>query len=453
MSIDDNVDVIGSSLQNIKTAIEAKGVTPSGNITTYAAAIGQIQGSTPVEIDGVTITKNTNNELQTVGVINDNSGNAVKVWVGTQAEFDAITTKDPSTMYYITDQEEKPVQSARNIGEIVMSTIPLTDVGLHLLDGTLINGNGTYKNFVDYMKGLVTDYPNLFVSEEDWQTSVSTYGVCGKFVYDSVANTVRLPKITGILEGTTDVTALGDLVEAGLPVHTHTRGTMDITGEVWNFASMQSNEIGITCSGAFGASGRVEKTGYGTATSSDHDDGFSFVASRTWTGSTSNPNYAVSINDTNTVQPQTIKTFYYIVIATSTKTDIQVDIDEIATDLNYKADTDLTNCTDVANIKMAHNAMPSNTDTVFTPAYNTNYTMPADGYLTILGTATANYGYVALRNVTRNYTTIAYGIPVNNAGQTWQPVKKGDVCYCYGWQSTCSGVSFVYAVGSESEAS
>jgi hypothetical protein len=37
------------------------------------------------------------------------------------------------------------------------------------------------------------------------------------------------------------------------------------------------------------------------------------------------------------------KVLYYIVVATSTKTDIEVDIDEIATDLNGKADVDLSN--------------------------------------------------------------------------------------------------------------
>ena len=37
--------------------------------------------------------------------------------------------------------------------------------------------------------------------------------------------------------------------------------------------------------------------------------------------------------------------YYYIVAATSTKTNIEVDIDEIATDLNGKADADLGNCT------------------------------------------------------------------------------------------------------------
>jgi hypothetical protein len=39
-----NLSTIDGSLSDIKTAIVAKGVTPSGNITTYATAIGQISG-------------------------------------------------------------------------------------------------------------------------------------------------------------------------------------------------------------------------------------------------------------------------------------------------------------------------------------------------------------------------------------------------------------------------
>ena len=44
--------------------------------------------------------------------------------------------------------------SARNIGEIVTSNIPLTDAGLHELDGSLIQGNGIYSAFVNYIKTL-----------------------------------------------------------------------------------------------------------------------------------------------------------------------------------------------------------------------------------------------------------------------------------------------------------
>ena len=42
MSIDDKLDIIGDSLTDIKGAILNKGVTPSGNITTYASAIEQL---------------------------------------------------------------------------------------------------------------------------------------------------------------------------------------------------------------------------------------------------------------------------------------------------------------------------------------------------------------------------------------------------------------------------
>ena len=37
----------------------------------------------------------------------------------------------------------KPINlGVRNIGEIVASPLPLTDAGLHLLDGSLIQGGG-----------------------------------------------------------------------------------------------------------------------------------------------------------------------------------------------------------------------------------------------------------------------------------------------------------------------
>lgn len=32
----------------------------------------------------------------------DNTGSETKIWVGTQAQYNAITTKDPNTLYHIT---------------------------------------------------------------------------------------------------------------------------------------------------------------------------------------------------------------------------------------------------------------------------------------------------------------------------------------------------------------
>lgn len=62
----------------------------------------ELGGSTA--IDGNTITFNSNDEIQTIGVI-DSSNNtiALKLWTGTRAEYDAITTKDSNTLYHIKD--------------------------------------------------------------------------------------------------------------------------------------------------------------------------------------------------------------------------------------------------------------------------------------------------------------------------------------------------------------
>lgn len=210
--------------------------------------------------------------------------------------------------------------SSRNIGEIVASTIPLTDAGLHLLDGALIQGGGIYSAFVTYIAGLDLT-ANCFCTEAEWQTSITNYGVCGKFVYDSTNNTVRLPKITGILEGTTDVSALGDLVEAGLP---------NITG-FWR--DDEARTMSYSNGAFYGEQIYARYGGYYTSGDGTSTFNHKFDASR------SNAIYGNS----NTVQPQTIKVLYYIVVATSTKTNIQVDIDEIATDLNGKADVDLSN--------------------------------------------------------------------------------------------------------------
>jgi len=198
---------------------------------------------------------------------------------------------------------------SRNIGEIIQSTIPLTDAGLHLLDGALISSAGSYAKFVNYIAGLVTDYPDLFVSESDWQSAVTTYGVCGKFVYDSTNNTVRLPKITGFTEGTTDVTALGDLIEAGLPNIT---GSFDGRGN-GNGTSGWGGALVSKGTGVFNVSYKTgTNSAYGVAETNNtvHYDVATFNASN------SNPIYGKS----STVQPQSIKVLYYIVIANSTVT-------------------------------------------------------------------------------------------------------------------------------------
>ena len=233
------------------------------------------------------------------------------------------TTKGTITLNQSSDQTIAFDASARNIGEIIQSTIPLTDAGLHLLDGSVIQGDGIYSDFYDYMVNVYNTYPQLFVTETEWQQYVATDGVCNRFVLDTTNKTIRLGLLTGFIEGTNSLSDLGALTAAGVP---------NITGRV---VYGNGGDIGVNAqyvSGAFYAdTGTNIKSSSSGSQTNNHP--LLFDASR------SSPIYGRS----NTVQPQSIKVLYYIVIATSTKTDIQVDIDEIATDLNGKADIDLSN--------------------------------------------------------------------------------------------------------------
>lgn len=218
----------------------------------------------------------------------------------------------------LSDYARTNTLNGRLIGEIIQSALPLTDAGVHLLDGSQIQNSGIYAQFCTYVANLQADYPDLFCTEAEFTASVEAYGSCGKFV--NGASYIRLPKVSDILQGTTDVTAVGDLIEAGLP---------NITG-------------GFKLAG--GAGGL--DYGYGAFYT---PSGSSFVQS-SWSGSISGP---ASFDASRSSQyykdnvtkptPQTIKALLYICVATSVKTPVEANIDNIATDLNNKLDRDLSN--------------------------------------------------------------------------------------------------------------
>lgn len=182
-------------------------------------------------------------------------------------------------------------------------------------------------------------------AEQNWQTFVQKNGMCGKFVYDSSANTVRLPKITGYLDGTLNPEILGDLVEINI-------GTSNI---------------------------KLKGT----------------------------------------------KVYHYIVVATSTKTDIEVNIDNIVTDLNNKADKDgLYASTTFDNLTLG--------------ASGSTYVAPANGLFSLSKNTTASgQSIVAFINNTWSTSGIS-DISVQ--------VKKGDsVKINYTTEGATNYFRFVYA--------
>ena len=176
----------------------------------------------------------------------------------------------------------------------------MTDAGLHLLDGTLLP-YGIYKEFIDYIADLYTENPsaNYFCTESEWQTSVNTYGVCGKFVYDSTNNTVRLPKVTGKIDGTTDINALGDLEPLFVRLPNITGSWATVTdGTQLSSAIYQIADYGTDLfdTGDSGGWGSARKLGFDASRSSSVYSG----------------------NGSNTaIHEQAIKCFIYIVLATS----------------------------------------------------------------------------------------------------------------------------------------
>lgn len=291
-----------------------------GQVYYYDGANWALAAGGSVAIDETTITFNNNDEIQAVAVVDQNTG-IVKTWTGTAAEYDAIVTKDPDTEYIITDDvgESTPIRkdvSERNIGELVYSLVPITDSGLHLLDGDLLDGTGIYADFYGYMADIQATAPQIFCSEADWQTSILTYGVCGKFVIDTANHTIRLPKVTGFVEGTVTPSALGDLIEAGLP---------NITGNV-NGVSNRSFYSSPTADGAFYVDSYGNNAFAGGGGVGNNSALLHLNASRS----------SSIYGNSNTVQPQSVKGYIYMVIANTAKTPVQVDIDNIATDLNNK---------------------------------------------------------------------------------------------------------------------
>lgn len=299
---------------------------------------------------------------------------------------------DGTTIEVAPDGTISSKATGRNIGEVFYSLLPLSDAGLHLVDGSLLPGDGVYAEFVAHVTGLQATHPGLFVTEADWQDSVTQYGVCGKFVYDSTANTLRLPKVTGFIEGTLNATALGDLVEAGLPNIT---GTFNTNGsEYENF----SDSTSVTINGAFSGYWRTQYNIEQKSGTARYVSGFNFDASRS----------SSLYGNSNTVQPQAIKGFIYMVVSNRTKTQITADIDQIAADLQGKADTGLANTVPTAAFAAALNAAGIRTVVETWHSGTEWYRVWSDGWIE-QGGITSGTGRKTV-NLNRQFTNTSYSV-------------------------------------------
>ena len=256
--------------------------------------------------------------------------------------------------------------------------------------------------------------PNQFNTKRNYQWFINTYGVCGQYILDPTNKTITLPRITGILEGVVQSSESNHVVDAGLP---------NITGSfVRNVTTVPlSNATSFSTSGALGMSSGTTSQAYSTTSSS---------ATRA-TGITFNASNSNSIyGNSTTVQPQTVTVYYYIVLSTLTKTDIETDIDNVVTDLNNKADKDFSNCEAQDKINLAIFGFPSSHNIALTlGSSGTVYTMSDNGWLYISKPASSANQYInfSVHDASDNYSYDMAGVSPTSSGtvKLLAPVKKG----------------------------
>lgn len=372
------------------------------------------------------------------------------ITVGGETVHVAPDSVDPVGTDYWQQLDGENTSTSLIPNQTIISELPLTDANLHIKDGALLSGSGAYSAYVDLIAELYNGgtASTSFCTEAEWQTSNTNYGFCNKFVYDSVANTVRLPKVNSLhgaliksYSSTSDWYRIyqdGWVEQGGVRNHTVISVTYLVPFIDTNYYIAKEVNYSGTNAPYFADISFYNLTTTG-ATTRD--------------GSGGNPNYswyACGYCDISDLQVSPI--YEYIVVGTIVKTEIQIDIDQVMADLALKADKDFTNIDNTAKIAIAHNAMPSDTyDDLTLGATGATYTAPADGYAFIQKGTSGTSQSVVIVNTTTNLLSVGAASSGIATG-TFLPVKKGDT---FQVNYTAGGAlvyfRFVYAVGSESE--
>lgn len=347
-------------------------------------------------------------------------------------------------------QLKKWIGSGLPIGTIVPAVGKISDSRFTLLDGKTLAKNGAYREFCEKVVEQVQAGNWFACSQEEYDADLLAYGQCGRFVVEN--DYVRIPKITRFIGATINLSEFGKSFDQSLPQHTHTRGSMNITGGPIHINAYGPGNI---TSGAFTtvATGQSHNDSGGTGVD------ISFNAANAWTGSTSgasDPSYQSGAK----VQPDHVKFPYYMVIGSEgQKEDVTVDINQVYEDINLKADRDelnfyakkdLSNLTAEGKSYASGLGMPSNRYIDLTlGASGSRYTAPANGWYVIAKQASVAGQYWYFANESAG--NLCYSISTHNNNQTVEafiPAKKGDIIgVSYNIDSYTVFFRFVYAEG------
>ena len=323
------------------------------------------------------------------------------------------------------------------LNQTIISELPLTDANLHLKDGALLSGSGAYSDYVDLIAEIYNsgDATTSFCTEAEWQTSNTNYGFCNKFVYDSVANTVRLPKINSehgaLIKSYSSSTEWYRIYQDGfceqggyIPAQSSTAQQRHVFIQPFtsNVSAIITNTSIDGGSSAHNLMINVDVLGFDFHSGQTENNNWSATNNNWWLAS----GY-VDISDL-----QTAPIYEYIVVGTVSKTQIQIDIDNVMSDLALKADKDFSNVTAPTqafkNMSISWGQPDYTSAIAITLTLNTavSYIAPEDGFiiytLTALGNISAfiqvnGHDVCYFQSTSNGYSVTSCGIV---------PVHKGD---------------------------
>jgi hypothetical protein len=299
------------------------------------------------------------------------------------------------------------------LGMIFPSVGGLSDPRFKLLDGDIISMDGMYGEFCAYCISEINAGRWKSVSQAEFNADVNTYGECGKFVVDTSARTVRLPKVTRFIGAAANFTEVGKAYLDQMRNHAHNVPCKSATGAAVQTTSTMGSDA--MCS-------NVETSGLLV------DDG-----------------RPVTLG--NEEWPCHIRYYYYIVVSTTGQMDeVQVNVNQIASDIALKADKTLSNIS--GNIDYVVDSWSSSDKTSWYYVYKSGRVVQG-GRITSSGSSavnvTINFPY-PVKNTeyvfsgtycSSNSTTNYYSYEVVNNRTTSSTVARGFGGYTINWLVIC----------------
>lgn len=310
----------------------------------------------------------------------------------------------------------------RSIGEVYFSQSALaTDNSgaLPLFTGeTIASANTIYPEFYNW----VTSHTELQCTSAEYESALTTYGECAKYVIGS--GSLRLPLIKNYIKAANTSEGIKN-IEAGLP---------NITGEI-------GLNTGSRVSGSFATMTRGSSFNLnGTAVT--NTEGIDFNASRS----------SAVYGKSSTVTPASTTLYPWVVAYTAAIPASTAQAAEFQNALSGKADTNLGNLSTAGKALASGLGMPSNRYIDLTlGASGSNYTAPANGYISIVCCQTGSGGWIRLWTKNGMSSWLQQNAS-NYVMSSFIPVLKGaNVIIDYDSVAVTSTgyLRFIYAEGAE----